>query len=271
MIVRGRALDTLGHPDARAALEEALALATEIDDHWPHAHAGLFLARLLLDAGDLTPVEALLGEVRQCNEVLDSPWVQACADHAAGLLAAAGGETGRAEGLHQSALAAHTEHGYPLGVVDSLEALAAIAAAQGSWAEAARLLGATAQRRDALGYRHGRVAVAPAEAAARDGLGDEAFEAARAEGHALTIDEAVAYASRARGERKRPSLGWASLTPAELDVARLAAEGLSNAEIGAKLFISAGTAKVHLAHIYAKLNLANRAQLTAEYTRRQPA
>ena len=54
----------------------------------------------------------------------------------------------------------------------------------------------------------------------------------------------------------------------DIDVARLAAEGLSNAEIGAKLFISAGTAKVHLHHIYVKLNLANRAQLTAEVTRR---
>jgi DNA-binding CsgD family transcriptional regulator len=78
----------------------------------------------------------------------------------------------------------------------------------------------------------------------------------------------VAYASRARGERKRPSSGWASLTPTELDVARLAAEGLSNAEIGAKLFIAPGTAKVHLHHLYVKLNLANRAQLTAEVTRR---
>ena len=115
---------------------------------------------------------------------------------------------------------------------------------------------------------HDRALAAPAEAAARAGLGDEAFEAAWAEGEALTIEAAVAYASRARGERCRPSSGWASLTPTELDVARLAAEGLSNAEIGTKLFISAGTAKVHLHHIYAKLNLANRAQLTAEVTRR---
>jgi DNA-binding CsgD family transcriptional regulator len=143
-----------------------------------------------------------------------------------------------------------------------------VAAGQDSWAEAARLLAATAQRREELGYRHDRALVAPAEAAARASLGDEAFEAAWAEGEALTIGAAVTYASRARGERKRPSFGWGSLTPTELDVARLAAEGLSNAEIGAKLFTSPGTAQVHLSHIYAKLNLANRAQLTAEVTRR---
>ena len=267
--VRGRVLDTLGDPQARAALEEAVALASEIGDHWTHAQAALALARFLIGAGDLGVVEAQIADIRVCGNALGSHWVPAAADHVAGLLAAARGEGSRAEDLHHAALAAHVEHGYHLGVVDSLEALAAVAAAQESWVEAARLLGATARRRDELGYRHNRAATAPAEAAARAGLGVEDFDASWAEGNALAMEEVVAYASRARGERKRPSSGWASLTPAELDVARLAAEGLSNAEIGAKLFISAGTAKVHLAHIYAKLNLANRAQLTAEVTRRQ--
>jgi DNA-binding CsgD family transcriptional regulator len=44
----------------------------------------------------------------------------------------------------------------------------------------------------------------------------------------MSLDEAVAYASCGRGERKRPSTGWASLTPSELQVVRLVAEGLSN-------------------------------------------
>jgi DNA-binding CsgD family transcriptional regulator len=268
MTTRARALWALGHPDARAALEEAAGLAREVGDPWQHAQAALPLARFLVTAGDLAPVEALLAEARASGAVLGSPWVSATADHAAGLLAAAQGEPDRAEDLHHAALATHAERRYPLGIIDSLEALAAVAAGQESWAEATRLLAATAARREELGYRHDRALAAPAEAAARAGLGDEAFEAAWAEGDALTIEAAVAYASRARGERNRPSSGWASLTPTELDVARLAAEGLSNAEIGAKLFISAGTAKVHLHHIYAKLNLANRAQLTAEVTRR---
>jgi DNA-binding CsgD family transcriptional regulator len=268
LAVRGRALGALGHPDARAALEEAVVVTRQVGDPWLHAQAALPLARFLVSVGDFGPVEALLAEARGSGAVLGSPWVSACADHAAGLLAAARGEPDRAEDLHHAALAVHADHGYALGVIDSLEALAVVAAGQESWAEAARLLAATAQRQEELGYRHDRPLMAPAEAAARAGLGDEAFQAAWAEGEVLTIEEAVAYASRARGERKRPSSGWGSLTPTEIDVARLAAEGLSNAEIGAKLFISAGTAKVHLHHIYAKLNLANRAQLTAEVTRR---
>jgi predicted ATPase/class 3 adenylate cyclase/DNA-binding CsgD family transcriptional regulator len=268
MTTRARALGALGHPDARAALEEAAGLARQVGDPWQHAPAALALARFLTSVGDVAPVEVLLTEARASGAVLGSPWVGAAADHAAGLLASAQGEPDRAEDLHHAALATHVEHGYALGVIDSLEALADLAAGQESWAEAIRLLAATAARRMELGYRHDRALVTPAEGAARAGLGDEAFEAAWAEGTALTTEAAVAYASRARGERHRPSSGWASLTPTELDVARLAAEGLSNAEIGAKLFISAGTAKVHLHHIYSKLNLANRAQLSAEVTRR---
>lgn len=49
-------------------------------------------------------------------------------------------------------------------------------------------------------------------------LGDEAFDTTWKAGTALPLDAAAAYASRARGERKRPSTGWASLTPTELEV-----------------------------------------------------
>jgi hypothetical protein len=48
-------------------------------------------------------------------------------------------------------------------------------------------------------------------AAARNGLGDSDFDAAWAEGAALSTAEVIAYAQRGRGERKRPSSGWASL------------------------------------------------------------
>jgi DNA-binding NarL/FixJ family response regulator len=48
------------------------------------------------------------------------------------------------------------------------------------------------------------------------------------------------------------------LTERELAVARLVAEGKTNAEIGAELFISAGTAKTHVANIQRKLGVRNR-------------
>ena len=89
-----------------------------------------------------------------------------------------------------------------------------------------------------------------------------------AEGASLSTDEVVAYASRARGERKRPSSGWASLTPTEVEVVRLAAEGLTNPEIGQRLFIGRTTVKTHLAHTFTKLGVTSRTELASEATRR---
>ena len=52
------------------------------------------------------------------------------------------------------------------------------------------------------------------------------------------------------------------LTAREIEVARLAATGLSNAEIGERLFITEGTVKLHLHHVYDKLNVSRRPELT---------
>jgi len=134
-----------------------------------------------------------------------------------------------------------------------------------------RLFGAAAALRDAIGLVRSSVSEGDWEkglARLRAALGDAAFEAAWAEGQALSIDDAVAYASRARGERKRPSAGWGSLTPTEQRIVALVAEGLTNPKIAARLFISRGTVKVHLSHIFTKLELSTRAELAAQATRR---
>ncbi len=86
-------------------------------------------------------------------------------------------------------------------------------------------------------------------------------------GAALGIEEAIAYAQRGRGERKRPASGWPSLTPAERDVARLVCEGLANKDIAARLFVSPRTVQAHLTHIYTKLGIASRVQLVQEAAR----
>jgi DNA-binding CsgD family transcriptional regulator len=102
----------------------------------------------------------------------------------------------------------------------------------------------------------------------RHGAGPEGFDTAWSEGLGLTLDTAVAYVRRARGERKRPSTGWASLTPTEHQVVRLTVEGLTNPQIGRRLFMSLGTVKTHLGHVFAKLGVRTRAELVAEAVRR---
>jgi DNA-binding CsgD family transcriptional regulator len=87
-------------------------------------------------------------------------------------------------------------------------------------------------------------------------------------GSQLSLADAIAYARRGRGERQRPQVGWASLTPTEREIAQLVAQGQTNAEIGERLFISANTVKKHLSRVYAKVDVDGRAHLAAQVARR---
>jgi DNA-binding CsgD family transcriptional regulator len=67
---------------------------------------------------------------------------------------------------------------------------------------------------------------------------------------------------RRRGPRpRRPALGWAALTDTEQRVAELTSLGLTNREVGSRLFISPRTVATHLAHVFAKLEIASRVEL----------
>jgi DNA-binding CsgD family transcriptional regulator len=101
----------------------------------------------------------------------------------------------------------------------------------------------------------------------RDTLGDNDFDKEWAAGAALSLEEAIAYAQRGHGERKRPTSGWESLTPAECDVVRLVGDGLGNKDIATRLFVSPRTVQSHLTHVYAKLGIASRVQLVREAAR----
>jgi predicted ATPase/class 3 adenylate cyclase/DNA-binding CsgD family transcriptional regulator len=156
------------------------------------------------------------------------------------------------------------------GLADLFECLAQVTVAAESYAEATRLIGAAAalrQRTKEVRFRVWDAAFATTVATLRENLGADEFERMYAEGCALTPDEAIGYARRGRGERKRPTSGWASLTPSERDVVRLLSEGLSNKEIATRLFISPRTVQSHLTHVYAKLGLSSRVQLAQQAAR----
>jgi predicted ATPase/class 3 adenylate cyclase/DNA-binding CsgD family transcriptional regulator len=185
-------------------------------------------------------------------------------------IALAQGEPEQAERDAHDALviAAHT-HGF-LRLPDIVECLARLAADGGNHENAARLFGAADAIRQRIGVVRFAVYQTDYDAAItsiRDALGEAAFDAARAEGAALSIEESIAYAQRGRGERKRPNAGWESLTPAERDVVRLVSEGLANKDIATRLFISPRTVQTHLTHVYTKLDLASRVQLVQEAAR----
>ena len=181
------------------------------------------------------------------------------------------GERDEADRDIQAALACAAGIGAYLEVPDILECIADPARAAGSHDEAARLFGAAhgiRQRMGAVRFKVWDVGYEASVAALRDAMGERDFDAGWAEGAALSTEEAIAYAQRGRGQRKRPTSGWASLTPAERDVVRLVSEGLANNDIAARLFVSPRTVQAHLTHVYAKLGLTSRVQLAQEAARR---
>jgi predicted ATPase/class 3 adenylate cyclase/DNA-binding CsgD family transcriptional regulator len=185
-------------------------------------------------------------------------------------VAIAQGELQQAERDAHAALALNVELRAHLTTPDLLECLAVLETKSGHEVSAARLVGAA----QALRQRIGVVRFKPHGAdydlnttLLHNSLGTADFDAAWAEGAALSADEALAYAQRGRGERKRPTSGWESLTPTEHDVVRLVCEGLSNADVATRLFISPRTVQTHLTHVYAKLGLASRVHLVQEAAR----
>jgi len=89
-----------------------------------------------------------------------------------------------------------------------------------------------------------------------EGIGMEAF-ADRARRELMATGEKV---------RKRSPGARDQLTPQEEQIARLAREGLSNAEIGAQLFLSSRTVEWHLRKVFTKLDISSRRQLRAALT-----
>jgi len=157
-------------------------------------------------------------------------------------------------------------------VPDALDLIAGLALDGGRLVVAARLHAASRRLREEMGCVPSPLAALlrgrdePALAAR---LGAAELAVAIEQGAALTSEGAIAYATRSRGRRARPSSGWASLTPTESDVVKLAAAGLGNRAIGGQLLITEGTVRTHLRHVFAKLGVRTRAELAAAAARRE--
>jgi len=150
-----------------------------------------------------------------------------------------------------------------------LDAFGCLAASSGQPATAARLLGAAETIRTGAGSRIMPFMTPLLEQArniAAATLGAARFEAEFKAGTDLSRDEAMRLAL---GEPTRmvgpgPSdTGGGVLGKREMEVARLVAEGLTNKEIGARLFISESTVASHIRGILNKLGFNSRAQIAS--------
>jgi predicted ATPase/DNA-binding CsgD family transcriptional regulator len=255
---------------ARLWFERAARYGEPFVDNWFVARALPGLAAVYRRLGEADLALRHLARADALCRKLNAPHLLAeTLDESAALATADDPE--RAENLHHEALAIRVDHGLRTFYVDSLDALARQAARAESCAEGARLYAASDAGRERMGFPRplvDRAAHDAAVASLRTQLGDEGLATAWSEGAALALDAAVAYARRARTTRSRPSTGWASLTPTEVEVVGLATDGLTNPEIAARLFMSRNTVKTHLSHIYAKLGVTNRTELATAATAR---
>jgi DNA-binding CsgD family transcriptional regulator len=125
----------------------------------------------------------------------------------------------------------------------------------------------------ALAQADGALALAKAGrlAEARDQLRDalHAFAAFGLKHEEKWVTAAMRTFGIHPGRRRSPKLatGWDALTATELTVVRLAAQGLSNPEIAARLFISRYTVETHLKHVFHKLGISSRVALANEVAR----
>ncbi|HUR78886.1 MAG TPA: AAA family ATPase [Acidimicrobiales bacterium] len=73
----------------------------------------------------------------------------------------------------------------------------------------------------------------------------------------------LGFRQRRAATVKRPAFGWDSLTDTERRIVELVTEGLTNRQIGERLYVSRRTVETHVSHVFSKLGMTSRAQLAA--------
>lgn len=269
---RARLAESEGDQEAAELYEKSLAVVRSGEAPVVHeVRCMLGLGSVAEMDGDLNGAAAHLLEALEMAQGIGDLLASAEALHRLSIVASRQGKAEEASILGHRGLELHHRIGALPGIASSLESLAGLAA-EGRPEVAVRLFAAAHALRFPQGYARSQAEQVRHEqhfALAREGLGDKTFATAWAEGEALSVDEAVAYASRGRRSASRPVNGWDSLTTAEREVVRLVSQGLSNPEVGRRLFISPRTVGHHLTHVFDKLGIRSRGALTKELAGRQ--
>lgn len=292
-------LDMAESDAARAAprLEESLAIYRALGDRWWTVEALSFLASLAVMRDDFGRAHSLHEESLAVARETGNRNNITTALRNLGHLALRRGDDGAAanyfsESLRlcretESAAAGDSDEGVeslgprpavfllPGVITECFDSLARVACVRGAYEPAARLFGATEASLENLGGQlplwsdiaeHDRYV-----GATRAALGDPRFEAAREQGRAMSLNQAVEYAlAVTAGKPPEPIAGKSSresdagpLTAREREVAGLVAQGLTNREIAAALVITERTAETHVQNILNKLGFDTRAQVAA--------
>jgi len=231
--------------------------------------------------GHYSRAAELLGESLALLREIGDAVAVARALHGLGMVARQQGDLDSSRSYLEEALSIAHGQGARLEIASSLDDLAGIAYLGGQPLRAARLLGAAGALYEAAGtqlpagVRAGRDRDA---AAVRTALGNGLFAAEQTAGRLMSLEAVMALAldrasshfeSRdglAPGPRQLTPLQeakrrYGGLTGRERQVASLVAQGKTNADIAADLFLTTRTVESHLTHILTKLGFSSRAQL----------
>jgi DNA-binding CsgD family transcriptional regulator len=272
---RYRANHKVALAHAETAVEEARRLD---DDALPPFLLAFVLGRLgqeTYELGDLSRAEAFLEEALDHWRRLGRPWGIGVVLGKLADTAQARGHEARAAALYRESLEYWRGQDNELGTVEVLTGLARLAGKKKGRPEAAvRLFSAAEAVQRQVGLTLAPAVRAKNEWAlstARAELGEEAFDAAWSAGGNLPLEQAVAEAHTVAVESgrllraeldTRPSGALGALSPRELEVLKLVAAGLTNAQAAQELFLSPRTVNAHLNSIYHKLGVSSRTAAT---------
>ena len=258
---------------ARQLLEQSLRLWRELADPWGTAWSltvsGLAAGRLR----EYKEAESYLTEALPLWQELGDQRGRAGCNEFLAEVRQGTGDLASASACYLEALALFQRAGNKWSIAQCLQKLGTVACAQRKWELAAHYFGAGLALHEAI-----QAPVNPADSAhfnreierTRAALGARRFAVAWQAGQAMTIEEAVAFATAqtettlARPPRtplQAAKASFGGLTARERQVAALVAQGRSNREIAQVLVVTERTVAVHISNILAKLSLTSRTQI----------
>jgi non-specific serine/threonine protein kinase len=268
---------------ATALCEEALAQCRQAGERRGMYYALYGLMEVSRAQGNTARAVALMEEAHGLTLEQGDSWSIAFALSIIGNLVLLQGDVARAETLQRESLALRQAIDDTVGLGRCLDSLGWVASARGQPVRAARLFGAA----EALRERTGAAPHLPWRreherwvTAAWAALDETAFSAAWAEGRALTLDGVLADLESDAGQatdepstvetpgasvrrRSPPAPRPGGLSPREMEVTRLIAQGHTNRAIAEALVIAEWTVDTHVRHILGKLGYRSRAQVAA--------
>ena len=266
---------------AVGAFEEGFALFTKVGDEWGVALVLSGLGLIASQMGDFVTARTQLEASRTLWQNQSDKWSLGDVLCLLGEVLHREGDLAQAAALYAECLQVSHDVGDKIRMALMLHHFGALAHACSDDSSAALLFGAAAAMRSAASGSYWFTITSSEDYdrevdAVRRALGEAAFGTRLAEGQALSVPQALDLALAVRAASVRvplpspaaPAAAPVSaavsapvsdgLSPREVEVLRLLAQGLSNAQIADKLVVSSHTVNHHLTSIYTKLNVNSR-------------